>query len=504
MMTFYKSRFGVLGIALLAMTAVAAVAVLGFDLHPAAVAFAGGHHDIGLHTAEFGALAGVPTELKDVFDRIGKAFAEFKQRHDEEIKGVKKGFDDVVTREALDKVQKSLDDAVEFKTKIESAIAAEKKEREELELKLGRLNLTGQSTESAMRVLELKAFNDTMAAAHADRKQAFTALDYPAYDAYKSAFNAFLRKNERLLSAEEVKTLSVGSDPDGGYFVTPDLGGRIIKKVYETSPVRQNASVQPISTDALEGIEDTDEAGAGYAGEQAQGSDTKTPQLGKWRIPVYWIDTEPKATQQLLDDSSVDIEAWLSGKVGDKFSRFENSEFVNGAANKIRGFIGGYTTAADSGAGVTWGSIGYYKTGVNADFAASNPSDQLFELVALLKNAYLQNAKWFTRRSVINKVRKFKDGQGRYLWEPSLQAGLPETLLGYPVVRMEDIPALANGSLSMAFGDLMQAYQIVDRMGIRVLRDPFTSKPFVKFYTTKRTGGGIVNYEALKLMYFST
>jgi HK97 family phage major capsid protein len=127
-----------------------------------------------------------------------------------------------------------------------------------------------------------------------------------------------------------VKTLSVGSDPDGGYFVTPDMSGRTVKKVFETSPIRQIASAQTISTDALEGIEDLGEAGAGYAGETAQGSDTTTPQVGKWSIPVYWIDTEPKATQQLLDDAEVDMEAWLAGKVGDKLGRFENSEFVNG------------------------------------------------------------------------------------------------------------------------------------------------------------------------------
>ncbi|MGY3359754.1 HK97 family phage major capsid protein [Bradyrhizobium sp. GM0.4] len=302
----------------------------------------------------------------------------------------------------------------------------------------------------------------------------------------------------------EVKTLQVGSDPDGGYFVTPDVNGRIVKKVYETSPVRQNAATITISTDALEGIEDTGEAGAGYAGEHTQGSDTTTPQVGKWRIGVHWIDTEPKTTQQLLDDAAVDIEAWLSGKVADKFSRFENSEFVTGAANRIRGFMLGYTAAADSGSGVTWGTVGYLATGVAGDFASSNPQDKLIDLVGLLKNDYLANSKFYTRRSVITKMRKFKDGTGNYLWQPSMIAGTPEMIMGYPVVRMEDMSALTTDSFSLAFGDLAQAYQIVDRQGIRVLRDPFTAKPYVKFYTTKRTGGGMVNFEALKLMKFGT
>jgi HK97 family phage major capsid protein len=268
--------------------------------------------------------------------------------------------------------------------------------------------------------------------------------------------------------------------------------------------MRQFASQQTISTDALEGIEDLNEAGAGYAGERSQGSDSTTPDVGKWRIPVFWIDTEPKATQQILDDASVDIEAWLSGKVGDKFARFENAEFVTGSS-KIRG-ITSYTTAADSGSGVTWGQIGHVVSGLSADFLAdaNKPVDKLFDLMGTLKDAYLPNARWFTRRSVITKMRKFKDTTNQYLWQPSLLVGQPETFAGYPMARMEDMPALAADSLSLGFGDLRAAYQIVDRQGIRVLRDPFTAKPYVKFYTTKRTGGGVVNFEAVKLMKFNT
>jgi HK97 family phage major capsid protein len=443
--------------------------------------------------------------IETLLKQQGEAFDAFKATMGDIDKEVKKlGSADQLLTDKLQKIETSLDDAVEAKAALEAKIAAERKDREELELKIGRMNLSGHSEESAKRELEIKSFNDTLASVAAGRHRGFQPLDGKGYDAYKSAQDHFFREGKENLTADEVKTLSVGSDPDGGYYVTPDLSGRIVKKVYETSPVRQNASVQGITTDALEGIEDLGEAGAGYAGEAAQGSDSTTPQVGKWRIPVYWLDTEPKATQQLLDDAAVDIEAWLGGKVADKFARFENSEFINGEANKIRGFMAGYSTASDSGSGVTWGSLGYFKTGVNGDFAATAPTDNLYDLIGLLKMAYLQNAKWFTRRSVITKIRKFKDSQNRPLWEPSVQAGIPEMLLGYPVVRMEDMPALASGSYSLAFGDLAQAYQIVDRMGIRVMRDPFTSKPFVKFYTTKRTGGGVVNFEAIKLMYFST
>jgi HK97 family phage major capsid protein len=300
-----------------------------------------------------------------------------------------------------------------------------------------------------------------------------------------------------------LKTLQVGSDPDGGYWVTPDVSGRIVRRVYETSPVRQNASVQSISTaDALEGMEDLDEAAVGYAGEHSVSGVTTTPQIGQWRIPVYWIDTEPKTTQQILDDASVNVEAWLASKVSDKFGRFENSEFINGV-NKVKGFVLGYTLALDSGSGVTWGTVGYMKTGVSSDFAATDPADDLVDLVGLLKNEYLANAKFYTRRSVITLIRKFKaETDHGYLWQPSFVAGMPEMIMGYPVVRMEDMPALANGSNSLVFGDLGQAYQIVDRQGMRVIRDNLTSKPYVKFYTSKRVGGGVVNFEAIKVLQF--
>jgi len=444
-----------------------------------------------------------PEEIARLLKQQGEAFDTFKKSHDEQLAELeKKGGVDPVLTERLGKVEAALDTAVEAKSQIEAGLAAERKEREALEMRINREGIKG-SPESAKRELELKDFNHALSANAKSRNRTFEPLDGAGYDAYRKAQDHYLREGKENLSADEVKTLSVGSDPDGGYFVTPDVTGRIVTKVYESSPVRQIASQQAITTDALEGIEDTGEAGAGYAGEHAQGSDSTTPQVGKWRISVFWIDTEPKATQQLLDDSAVNIEAWLGGKVADKFARFETNEFITGAAGKILGLAAGYTFAADSGSGVTWGQVGYVASGASADFATSNAADKLYDLVGVLKNEYLTNARWLTRRSVITKVRKFKDGTGNYLWQPSFVAGVSETIMGYPVARAEDMPALGANSYSLAFGDFAQAYQIVDRQGIRTLRDPFTSKPYVKFYTTKRVGGGVVNFEAYKVMKFA-
>ena len=436
-------------------------------------------------------------EIKKTIDELGRGFEAFKETHAASLKK-----SDAVVSEKLTRIEKALDDAAEAKAANERAIAAERKEREDLELRLQKMG-KGATGDDKFD-LELKSFNDQMKAAAKENQRQFVDVDADGYRAYKSAFNSFLKKDNRLLTQDELKALYVGSDPDGGYWVTPDMSGMIARKVFETSEIRQIASVQAISTDRLEGIEDTGEAGAGYAGELSQGSDTTTPQIGKWSIPVHIIDTEPKASQSILDDASVDVEAWLAAKIADKIARFENSEFCAGAT-KIRGLTS-YTGASDSGSGVTWGTVGFVGTGTSADFGSTvaTTSDKLIDLVGVLKNAYLSNARWLTNRAVITKIRKFKIGAttDAYVWQPGLQAGQPEMILGYPVMRAEDMPALAANSYSLAFGDFRQAYQIVDRTGIRVLRDPFTAKPYVKFYTTKRTGGGVVNFEAFKLMKF--
>ena len=436
-------------------------------------------------------------EIKSLLEKQGEAFDAFKKSNDEQLSELKKGVNDPVLKDRIGKIESALDKQVEAKAAIDAALKAEVKEREELELRLSKM---GRVVGDEKKAVAIADFNNLARTLASERGKFAPEIDEKSYDAYTEAQARFLREGKESLSDAEIKTMLVGSQPDGGYFVTPDLTGRIVKKVYETSPMRQIASVQVIGTDALEGIEDLGEAGAGYAGESAQGSDTTTPQVGKWRIPVFWIDTEPKTTQQLLDDANIDVEGWLGGKVGNKLGRFETAEFVTGST-KIRG-ITSYTTAADSGSGVTWGTIGHVATGVSAEFAATNKGDKLIDLMGVLKNDYLANAMWMANRNTLTQIRKFKDGQGNYMWQPSFVAGQPETIMGYGVARAEDMPVMAANSLSLAFGDFAQAYQIVDRQGVKVLRDNYTSKPYVKFYTTKRVGGGVVNFEAIKFLKF--
>jgi HK97 family phage major capsid protein len=208
---------------------------------------------------------------------------------------------------------------------------------------------------------------------------------------------------------------------------------------------------------------------------------------------------EPRITQKLLDDSMVNVEAWLADKVSTKFARKENAAFVNGdGVGKPRGFL---TYAS----GTTLpGTIEQRNTGVSGGFATgSAAADILISTIYGLKQGYRSGSNWFMPRSATAEVRKLKASDGSYLWQPGIMAGQPATLLGYSVIEFEDMPDIAADSLSIAFGDMNEAYQIVDRVGVRVLRDPYTAKPYIKFYTTKRVGGDVLNFEAIKLISFS-
>jgi HK97 family phage major capsid protein len=433
-----------------------------------------------------------PDEIKTLINKQGEAFEAFKATVNE-LKS-----NDAVTADKLARIEADLDRAVEAKAAIEAKFEAERKEREDLELRLSRKGADKSGAADEVKAFNLALQGTTDVRSEKDRKSVSDA----EFAEYKSAFDRMLRTDVRVLSADEVKALSVGIDTDGGYLVTPDTSGRIVRRVFETSPIRQIANVVTIGTDKLEGIEDLNEAGAGWVGETQARNETSTPDVGKYSIPVFEMYAEPRATQKLLDDASVDMEAWLASKVADRLARLQNTAFVSGdGVTRPRGLTT-YATQADTGS-VPWGQIGHVNTGANGAFASSNPADAVFDLIGAVKDAYLGNARFLTRRAVITAMRKFKDSTGQYLWQPSLVAGTPETFAGYAITRAEDMPALATGSLSLMFGDFREAYTIVDRQGLRTLRDPYTAKPWVKFYTTARVGGGMVNFEAVKALRFS-
>ena len=429
------------------------------------------------------------TEVKGLIEQIGRAHEEFKASVEKQLTEAKAGRNDAVLDEKI--------------TKLSDRLTELQEQKDAIEKRMNRQGLGGE--QSAIEAKAVEDFNREIKSFARQRGQAVPAdLTADEMRSYKSAFTSVLRKNDNQLTDSERKSLVVGVDADGGYLVPADVSGRIVTRLFDLSPIRGIANVQIISSDRLEGIEDLDEAAFGWVGETSARSETNTPRVGKYEIPANEMYAQPKASQKLLDDAAVDAEAWLSGKVAERFARAEGAAFVAGdGVEKPRGFTA-YSTAATADASRAWGTLEHVNTGVNGAFAASNPADILFDLEGAFKPGYLAGASWVTRRSVLTLIRKFKGSDNNYLWQPGLAAGRPSTLIGYPVVMAEDMPALGTASLSLALGNFGLGYQIVDRLGIRVLRDPYTEKPYVKFYTTKRTGGAVVNFETIKFVRFGT
>lgn len=324
-----------------------------------------------------------------------------------------------------------------------------------------------------------------------------TGEEFPDdYVEAKSSYNMFLRQGRLEAKGQEVrefgyekKSMSVVSDADGGYTVTADMSGRIVEKIFLTSPVRDVASQVTIGTDALEGLNDLQEASSGWVSETASRAQTNTPQFGKWRIPVFEQYANPAITQKLLDDSNLNVEAWLAGKVADKFARTENTAFVTGNGDgKPRGFM-----TYDTGTG---GTASKQVQQVNMLAAAALTVQGLIKVQHTLKDYYRRRAQWAMNQGTISAARQLLDGFGRPIWEPSLQIGEPSRLLGMAINEFNDMADVGAGNLAVACADWKEFYTIVDRAGIRVLRDPYTAKPYVLFYTTKRVGGDVLNFEA--------
>ncbi len=294
----------------------------------------------------------------------------------------------------------------------------------------------------------------------------------------------------------EIKTLIAGNNPEGGYFIRPERSAKMIKRIFETSPMRSLADIQSTSSDVLEILIDDEEAASGgWVGEVDPRAETGTPGIGKLTIPIHEQFAQPKATQKMLDDAGFDIESWLAGKVTRKMTRVENTSFILGdGSQKPKGIL----TLAP------WNTPGEYQrdaieqinSGVSGEFTA----DGLKKIQNSLIEEYQGSAIWGLRRASFESIITLKDGTGAYLLDPrSMKVGDTMILLGKTVIFMNDMPDIAADSLSMVYGDFGVGYTIVDRIGFRVIRDNITNKGNVLFYTTKRTGAAPTSYESYKI-----
>jgi len=403
---------------------------------------------VSLHTKS------APDDVAAAFDEFARAFEAFRDTNDTRLSEIETRLSaDVVTEEKLTRIDAALDDA--------------KRRLDRLALDRARPPLATTADQP----------RDPLLAEH------------------KGAFRTYMRTGEASgLKRLEEKALSAGSGPDGGYLVPETVEREVLRRLSALSPIRAVSSVRVISGGLYKRAFSTAGPASGWVGETAPRPQTASPTLAELSYPAMEL-----YAQTLLDDAVVDIDQWIADEVETAFAEQEGAAFVNGdGVNKPKGFLASEVVNEDLW---QWGKLGAIATGTNG-FPATSPGDVFVTLIYALKAGYRQNGVFVMNRKTQAATRRLKDGNGNYLWAPPSLPGQSATLMGFPIVEAEDMPDIAANSLSIAFGDFRRGYLVVDRAGVRVLRDPFSAKPYVLFYTTKRVGGGVQDYAAIKLMRF--
>ena len=414
-------------------------------------------------------LVGAPradaSDATKILTELQKSFEAFKTERDEELKGIKANFADVVKTEKVERINADI-------TQLQGAL-------DEVNAALAAIQVGGQNG---------------------------TEGD-PDQIAHAKAFRDWFRKgrDEHALRELEIKAaVTSSSDPDGGYVVPEQEESAIDRVLMSVSNMRNIAQVMTVSTNLYKKLVGQGGAGHGWVGEKEARTETGTPTLRELIFETMELYANPAATQNSLDDARINIADWLSSEVGIVFAEQEGAAFITGDGVKKPRGITAYDTIAD--ASYAWGKIGYKASGVAAAIsdASNNGVDALIDLVYALRQGYRSNARFIMNRFTQGEVRKLKDSYGQYLWQPPTQAGQPATLLSYPITDDDNMPDIGANAFPIAFGDFRRGYLIIDRQGVRVLRDPYTNKPYVHFYTTKRVGGGVQNFEAFKLLKIAT
>ena len=400
-----------------------------------------------------------PEEVVAAFDEFMRSFESFKQANDQRIAEIENrvGGTDPLTGDKIDRINQALD---EQKHRLDRLI--HKSVRPPLGGRRGGIGATE----------------------------------------HKAAFETYVRRGVDLgLARLEEKAMSIGSDPDGGYLVPDETEREIGRRLAQVSPIRGIASVRQVTASVYKKPFSVTGPAVGWVGETAARPETSAPTLAELQFPAMELYAMPAATASLLDDSAVNIDEWIAMEVETAFAEQEGAAFVAGdGVAKPRGFLD-YTAVDEST--WSWGNLGYVATGADGALPATDGSDVLVDLVYALKAGYRQNAHWVMSRRSQAEIRKLKDADGNYLWQPPASAGAAATLMNFPVAESEDMPDITSGSLSVAFGDFQRGYLVVDRLGVRVLRDPYSAKPYVLFYITKRVGGGVQDFDAIKLLKFA-
>lgn len=411
--------------------------------HTSAAALTAAARPRGLIAAR--AEANSAQEIRQLIEALNRDFESFKATMTEKDKELERRFDDVVTTEKLQRID---DSVAELQAAVDQANAQ-------------------------MAAIQVGAGGGTA----------------PQNPEYTDAFRAHMRSGEMRAALNE------GTDSEGGYVTPIEWDRTITDALVQISPMRQIAMVQTMSQRAFKKLFNLRGTGSGWVGETAARPETNTPTFGEMTYTPGELYANPAATQQILDDGEIDLEQWLANEIETEFAYQEGLAFISGdGSNKPYGFLTFATAQAQAGTH----PLGAIET-VTASAIAVDELE-LTDLVYSLPSQFTANARFVLNRTTQGVVRKLQDSNGMFLWQPSMAAGQPPTLMGYPVTEMAGMPDVSANALPIAFGDFRRGYLIVDRVGVRVLRDPFTNKPYVHFYTTKRVGGAVLNPETIKIL----
>ena len=414
----------------------------------------------GLLPMAIGETAGLDS-IKEILQKQGSAFEEFKRTNDELLKAKADGKGVEALEAKLSKINEDLGKIADLKSAVQ-----------ELEKKMNRPGAAGDA--------------DPIKAEH------------------KQAFGRFLRKGiDDGLGELQAKAYNITTDSDGGFAVPEELDRSILELMRDVSPMRQVCNVIQVGSSEYKKLVNKGGTSGGWVDEDDARPATNSSQMATLTPFMGEVYAYPQATQQMLDDVFFNAEAFITGECAITFDEMEGAAFTTGdGTKKPKGFLS-YPSAATADSSRAFGTLQHIASGAAADWAASNPQDKLLDVVYALKKAYRANARWMTSKAMLADVRKLKDAEGNYIWRPGLEAGQPDTLLGYGIAENEDMPAKAANALALAFGDFRRGYTVVDRIGTRILRDPYTNKPFVGFYVTKRVGGFLADSNSIKLFKFA-
>ncbi|MEM9754996.1 MAG: phage major capsid protein [Pseudomonadota bacterium] len=322
---------------------------------------------------------------------------------------------------------------------------------------------------------------------------------------HKKAMDDYLRTGDddglRGLELESKAALTT-INADGGFLVDPETAAQIQGVLHSAASLRSVANVVQVEATSFDVLIDHTDTGAGWLSETGSQTETDAPNIDRIAIPLHELSAMPKASQRILDDAAFDVEGWLADRIADKFARAEAASFVAGTGSgQPTGFL---THSKVANASWSWDNLGYVVSGAVGDFTATNPGDAIVDLVYALGARYRANAAFVMNSKTAGAVRKMRDIDGRFLWSDGMAAGEPARLMGYPVLIAEDMPDIDDNAFAIAFGDFRAGYTIAERPDLRILRDPFSAKPHVLFYATKRVGGDVSDFAAIKLMKFGT